>query len=187
MTTRRQRTASHGFSLIEVLLVLAIISIMAALVINAFSNAAQDSRNVISRQQQAALQSAINNWASAQIGRKITVDDGTGTGTLVDLDGDSVPDVFEMTVSRVRDKYNFSTWWTAVPSGAHDAVQRLGLVVDYLDEDTYQHFVDNSPAGDTSKLMTNAMKKTSQYLQLPVWANPSAGNTNPYPKVDLYP
>ena len=57
-----------GFSFVEMLLVLGIISIMAAIVINSFSNASQDSRNVVARQQQATLQSAINNWVAGQIG-----------------------------------------------------------------------------------------------------------------------
>ena len=57
-----------GFSLVELLLVLGIVSIMAAIVINSFSNAAQDSRNVVARQQQATLQSAVNNWVAGQVG-----------------------------------------------------------------------------------------------------------------------
>ena len=55
------RKNSDGFSLVELLMVLTIISIMAALVINAFTNAAEDSAEIISRQQQAALQSALGN------------------------------------------------------------------------------------------------------------------------------
>ena len=63
-----KKNYSKGFSLVELLLVLGIISIMASIVINSFSNAAQDSRNVIARQQQATLQSAVNNWVASQIG-----------------------------------------------------------------------------------------------------------------------
>ncbi len=177
MTTTHPRH-TRGFSLIEVLLVLAIISIMAALVINAFSNAAQDSRNVMARQQQATLQSAINNWTSAQIGRRLSVD----------TDGDTTPDtLLEITVARARDMYNFETWWTATPTNKRTAVQRLQLVADYLDDDTYQHFADNSPAADTSKLSSAAMRKTGQWLELPDWAAPSAASRSPYPKVDLNP
>ena len=173
--TKREAAA---FSLVEVLLVLAIISIMAALVITAFSNASQDARNVMARQQQATLQSAINNWTSSQIGRWMPVD----------TDGDNSPDAtLQMTIARTRDQYNYGTWWTNPPSGKRTAVQRIQLVKDYLDEDTYQHFSDHSPSGDTSKLRTAAMKKTGQYLQLPDWAAPTAGNRHPYPKVDLYP
>ena len=68
MTSKSYHFHSRGFSLVELLLVLGIISIMASIVINSFSNAAQDSRNVLAKQQQATLQSAINNWVASQIG-----------------------------------------------------------------------------------------------------------------------
>lgn len=50
--------------MIEMLIVIAIIGIMSALVIASFSNAAQDSRRVVARQQQAAVQNAVNAWVS---------------------------------------------------------------------------------------------------------------------------
>ena len=46
---------------------------MAALVISAFSNAAQDTRRVVSRQQQAAVQNAVNAWVAATIDYDTTV------------------------------------------------------------------------------------------------------------------
>ena len=175
MTTTRRITA-RGFSLIEVLLVLAIISIMAAMVINAFSNASQDSRVVVARQQQASLQSAVNNWTSGQIGRIISVD----------TTGDSVPDTdFRLSVEQVR-----VNWWTkpivTTAANTRTARDRLDLVKDYLDEDTYEHFKQNSPSGDKSKIVSNAMKKTDRYLELPLWDPVSATKRYPYPKVDLY-
>jgi len=176
MTTQHNRQRHHAFSLVEVLLVLALISIMAALVINAFSNTAQDSRNVMSRQQQATVQSALNNWVSGQIGG-FEEPDTANPGQL-----------YEMTVAYVRNKYNFKTaYWTATPSVARTTMERLALVADYLADDTYEHFVDNSPSGDTSKARSNAMTKTSQHIELTQWVSPSVGNRNPYPKVDLYP
>ncbi len=57
--------ARPGFTLIELLLVIAIIGIMSALVISAIGNAAQDSRNVIARQQQVVIQEALNAWISS--------------------------------------------------------------------------------------------------------------------------
>ncbi len=54
--------ATTAFSLIELLIVIAIIGVLASLVIASFSNATQDSRNVVVLQQQAALQEALNSW-----------------------------------------------------------------------------------------------------------------------------
>lgn len=51
-----------AFTLIEMLLVVAIIGIMSSLVVAAISNAAEDSRLVIARQQQAVVQEALNAW-----------------------------------------------------------------------------------------------------------------------------
>ncbi|MDD5200209.1 MAG: type II secretion system protein [Terrimicrobiaceae bacterium] len=64
--TRRRPcpSAPRAFTLVELLLVIAIIAIMASLVISAFSNAAADSREVLVRQQQAVVQEAINSWLS---------------------------------------------------------------------------------------------------------------------------
>ncbi|NNE94198.1 MAG: type II secretion system protein [Verrucomicrobiales bacterium] len=53
-----------GFTMVELLIVISVIGIMSALVISAFSNAAQDTRRVIARQQQAAVQNAVNAWVT---------------------------------------------------------------------------------------------------------------------------
>lgn len=171
-----------GFSLVELLLVLGIISIMAAIVINSFSNAAQDSRNVVTRQQQATLQSAVNNWVAGQIG------------------GYERPDpnnpnlVIERTVSYVRNKYNYgANYWTDAPGLPRNSrtlggvVGRLDLIRDYLDEDTYEHFMNSSSQFNSNKILSGAMQKTGQYLTLSAWVNPNANNKNTYPKVELFP
>ena len=51
--------------MVEMLIVIAVIGIMSALVISAFSNAAQDTRRVIARQQQASVQNAVNAWVNS--------------------------------------------------------------------------------------------------------------------------
>jgi prepilin-type N-terminal cleavage/methylation domain-containing protein len=58
------KATSNAFSLVELLIVLAVIGILASIVISNMSNAALDSRRIIARQQQVVLQSAINNWVA---------------------------------------------------------------------------------------------------------------------------
>lgn len=117
MNTKLQKNP-NAFSLVELLMVLTIISIMAALIINAFSNASQDSRDVISRQQQAALKSALDNALSQ-----------------VMAEG--------KTVGQARRFYNYKNG----VSGTHRTMlERLAILQSYLDEDTYNHFVANSTA-----------------------------------------
>lgn len=50
--------------MVEMLIVIAVIGIMSALVISTFANAAQDTRRVVARQQQAAVQNAVNAWVN---------------------------------------------------------------------------------------------------------------------------
>ncbi len=64
-----------GFTLVELLLVISVIAIMGALAISHFSNASQDTRRVVARQQQAALQSAVNAWVAGQISGTASVED----------------------------------------------------------------------------------------------------------------
>ena len=63
----RHRAAAAGFSLIELLIVVAIIGILASLIIAQISNATADSRRIVSRQHQVVLQSAINSWVIQQV------------------------------------------------------------------------------------------------------------------------
>ena len=65
MTVTILQKARKGFTMVEMLIVIAVIGIMSALVISAFSNAAQDTRRVVARQQQAAVQNAVNAWVNS--------------------------------------------------------------------------------------------------------------------------
>jgi len=51
-----------AFTLIEILIVITIIGVMSTLILSSISNATQDSREVVSRQQQVVLQEALNAW-----------------------------------------------------------------------------------------------------------------------------
>ena len=113
-TTKNKRP--NAFSLIELLMVLTIISIMAALIINAFSNAAQDSRDVIARQQQAVLKGALDNYISQYL-------------------------VGGRTIEQARLHYQFAN---STGGTKRNMKQRLALLQAYLDEDTYEHFFSRS-------------------------------------------
>lgn len=65
MKPSRNTPLPRAFTMVEMLIVIAVIGIMSALVISAFSNAAQDTRRVVARQQQAAVQSAVNAWVNS--------------------------------------------------------------------------------------------------------------------------
>lgn len=65
MKTRGRRFTSRGFTLIEMLIVIAVIGVMSALIVAAITNATADTRLVLARQQQAVVQEAINAWVVA--------------------------------------------------------------------------------------------------------------------------
>lgn len=100
-----------GFSLIELLIVVAIIGILASLVIAQISNAAADTRRIVSRQQQVVLQSALNSWVIQQV--------TPGAGGAAAL-----------SINAVRDKYE----------GMHDMADKLAVIRAELDPDTAGHF-----------------------------------------------
>ena len=64
--SKQTRPNRSGFTMIELLIVISVIGIMSALIISAFSNAAQDTRRVVARQQQAAVQNAVNAWVTSK-------------------------------------------------------------------------------------------------------------------------
>ena len=143
MKTRRPKRA---FTLVELLITISVIAIMASLVITAFSNVAVDSRNILSRQQQAVVQEALNNWISKMV---------SGTTGL----------------AHARGAYNAAT----------TGLDKFALLQTYLDDQTYEHFIENTSAAKPNELMSDAMAKTGHYLQLTGWVQGS------YPKVNLLP
>lgn len=140
--------SSRAFSLIEMLIVISIISIMAALVISSFSSASNDTRRVLARQQQAALQNAVNAWVSAS--------------SVGNVPGSEKPASLEY----ARGIYNA----TGTPQA------RLLLVQGYLDATTFEHFADSTT--NANKVETAAMKHIGQYIDLPSWSYGSYPQVN---------
>jgi prepilin-type N-terminal cleavage/methylation domain-containing protein len=56
-----------GFTLIEMIIVIAVIGIMSTLAISSLTNGATDAREIVARQQQATVQSAVNAWVVGQL------------------------------------------------------------------------------------------------------------------------
>lgn len=137
----RFRRGIDGFSLVELLIVIAVIGILASLVISQIANAAQESRRIVSRQQQVVVQNAVNAWILAH------------TSTL----GNS-------TVT-ARKAYN-----ETAPGTPRTAQEKLALIADYLDADTLAQFITHSDPSAPDQLRTDAMAKTGRHLELPEWA-----------------
>ena len=149
------RPRGLGFTLTEALLTMAIIGIISSIVVSAMSNAAKDASRMVSRQQQAQVQNAVNAWISGQ-----TRD--TTTGQVRSLES-------------IRSDYN----------SRGTSLARFNLISGmdktppdgYLDETTGRHFTDNTSNSD--RVRSEAMINARQYLTLGTWVSGS------YPKVEL--
>lgn len=159
-----------AFTLVEMLLVIAVISILAAMVISSFSDAAQTSREVVVNQQLAVFQSALNNWVNANLGRiNSTVD----------------PTKAPITLEALRTYYNsLTTTQRFVLLSGKDLDDETADTEGYLEPMTVEHYIyvaKENGATDMSKIKSDAMIQTGQYLTLPDWI---AGS---YPTVQLHP
>src|SRR5882757_5898245 len=99
-----------GFTLIEALMTIAILGLMAAIVVSAFSNAGTDAARIMARQQQAAVQAAVNAWVNSDGNRTDVINATTGTGKI-------------HTIAQIQTTYNAAT----------TSLARLNLVAAYLD------------------------------------------------------
>ncbi len=103
-----------GFSLVEALLTIAIMGVLSSLVVSLVSNATQDASRMLARQQQVAVQSAVNAWVTSQM-RDAT------TGQTVSQEA-------------IRSNYNSRS----------TSLARLNLVAGYLDNITANHFTSTT-------------------------------------------
>lgn len=135
----------HGFTFIEALMTIAILGIMAAVLVSAFSSAATDASRMIARQQQAAIQAAVNAWVNGDNNRVNVINATTGTAKL-------------RTVEEIRTDYNSRL----------TSLARLNLVAAYMDATTVSHLT--SYTTNSGKIKSEALSATKQYISMPDWA-----------------
>lgn len=129
--------------MVEMLIVIAVIGVMSALVISAFSGASQDTRKVIARQQQAAVQNAVNAWVN-----KTSSEPGVGlAGALT--------------------AYNNASTALAKLKLVGGDPTATPPTIGYLDDSTAEHLINNTT--DSGKIQSQALKKIDQYLALDAW------------------
>ncbi|MFT5469354.1 MAG: type II secretory pathway pseudopilin PulG [Verrucomicrobiales bacterium] len=61
------RSNLAAFSFIELVIVIAVIGIMSGLAISQFGNSANDGREIVARQQQGTIQTALSGWVTSQL------------------------------------------------------------------------------------------------------------------------
>ena len=138
---------STGFTFIEALMTIAILGLMASLVVSAFSNAGSDSARIVARQQQAALQAAVNAWVNSDSNRVVVINATTGTGRL-------------KTVAEIMASYN----------GVTGNLNRFNVIAPYLDSNTVSYFTTLS---SSSQILSDALNTSKQYIAFPDWTSGS--------------
>jgi prepilin-type N-terminal cleavage/methylation domain-containing protein len=133
-----------AFTLVEMLLVIGIISVLAAMVISNFAGSAQDTRRIVARQQQAVVNEALHAWVN-----KVTSTVPSG-GTR------------KLTISEAMALYNYKTGSTV-----NKVSERFALFRGYLDPASSAHFTSDDTTG---RLTSDALTQAGQYLTLPDWA-----------------
>jgi prepilin-type N-terminal cleavage/methylation domain-containing protein len=136
------RHFSRAFSLIEVLVTLAVLGVLSSMVVATMSNLGVDASRIVARQQQVAVQNAVQAWVSSQM--RVTND----------------PDLPKtMSLESVRADYN---------SRGH-SLGRLNLIAPYLDDTSSAHLL--SATTNTGKIKSDALTKIRYYLVLDTWGS----------------
>jgi hypothetical protein len=124
---------------------------MASLVVSAISNASRDANRIVARQQQAAINEALQSWVMSQM----------RVGTTAQI----------QSINNVRNSYNALSTSSArfnllVPNAsAADPNARSG----FLDQSTADHFLEYTT--NTDRLKSSALEGAKQYITLPTWAD----------------
>src|ERR1700759_297239 len=132
------------FTFIEALMTIAILGVMAAIVVSAFSNAGTDAARIIARQQQAAVQAAVNAWVNSDGNRTDVINATTGTGKI-------------HTIAEIQTTYN----------NCATALARLPLVSPYLDSNTASYLTTSTT--NVAQISSDSLKTSKQYIDMPAW------------------
>jgi prepilin-type N-terminal cleavage/methylation domain-containing protein len=152
-----KRSLQKGFTLTESIITIAIIGVMASLVVSAISNGSRDAQRIVARQQQAALQNAINSWVMSE--------------TRVSALSRQVKSIKD-----IRDAYNAQT--TSLGKFSTFLAPDASGIGGFLDKNTADHILEYTT--NTDKLKSAALDMARQHLVLQhPWA---AGG---FPRVDL--
>ncbi len=151
-----KRSFRKGFTLTESIITIAIIGVMASLVVSAISNGSRDAQRIVARQQQAALQNAVNSWVMS----------ATRVGNTRQVK--SLKDIRDAYNAQTTSLGKFSTFLAPDSSG----------IGGFLDKNTADHILEYTT--NTDKLKSAALDMARQHLVLQhPWA---AGG---FPRVDL--
>jgi type II secretory pathway pseudopilin PulG len=156
LVTSHRRRRRSAFTFVEAIFTITIIGIMASLAVSAISNASRDANRVVARQQQAAINEALQAWVMSQM--RVS-----GSAQIQSLHS-------------IRTNYNAQSTTSARFNllTAIDPTSKSG----FLDQSTADHFLEYS-AGNSDRLKSSALESTKQYLTLPPWV---AGDA---PQVDM--
>ncbi|MDB6140849.1 MAG: prepilin-type cleavage/methylation protein [Verrucomicrobiaceae bacterium] len=146
------RRRAFGFSLVEALLTIAIMGILSSLVVGVVSNASKDASRMMSRQQQGAVQSAVDAWVSSQM-RDIL------TGQVRSLES-------------IRADYNSR----GTSLARFNLVAGSEVTIGYLDASTVQHFTSSTT--NSASLKSDALNSAGQHLEMPTWDSSSYPKVN---------
>jgi prepilin-type N-terminal cleavage/methylation domain-containing protein len=153
---KHHRPLANGFTFIEALVTIAILSVMAALLVSAFSNAAADTNRIVARQQQVAVQQAVNAWVSGESNRVTVINATTGSAKI-------------KTLEEIRTEYN----------QVLTSLARFNMISGYLDSTIVSQMTDTTVTTNTGKIKSNALISTKQHLEMPTWAS------GDFPQVNL--